>query len=371
MSVRRTKWTDRETGEEKEAWMVDVKFQHADGHVTRVRKVAPLQTRRGAEQFEHQIREQLLAGTWGKEVELPKAEVTFASFKERFLDFSRAHNKPSTVYAKEWVMRMHLDPAFSSMPLRRIGAAEVDGYTARKLKAGQSKKSIGNHLAVLRKLLNLAVEYGELDRAPRVRAPKAVKPEIVFLDFDEADRFIAAAAPEWKPLLVIALKTGLRLGELLALKWEDLDLKAGRLVVRRTLWHRQEGTPKGGRTREVPLSNEAIATLQAHRHLKGPYVFCDASGKRLSHSNVKKVVPQTCAKAGLGKRLTPHCLRHTFASHLVMSGVNLKTVQELLGHSTIEQTMQYAHLTPEVRREAVQVLDRGTQGQIEGRKQKS
>ncbi len=138
---------------------------------------------------------------------------------------------------------------------------------------------------------------------------------------------------------------------------KDLDLVAGRIVVRRTLWRDQEGTPKGGRTREVPLSDDAIATLKAHRHLKGPYVFCETNGARLTHSRVKDVVPWTCSKAGLAKRLTTHDLRHTFASHLVMRGVALKAVQELLGHATIDMTMRYAHLSPDVKRDAVRLLD--------------
>jgi integrase len=137
-----------------------------------------------------------------------------------------------------------------------------------------------------------------------------------------------------------------------------VDLTAGRLVVRRTLWHALEGTPKGGRSREVPLSDDAVATLQVHRHLRGPCVFCEVDGKRLNHNRVTAVVPRTCARAGLAKRLTTHDLRHTFASHLVMRGVALKAVQDLLGHATIDMTMRYEHLSPDVKRDAVQLLDR-------------
>lgn len=138
----------------------------------------------------------------------------------------------------------------------------------------------------------------------------------------------------------------------------SLILAARRRPVRRTLWRDQEGTPKGGRIREVPLSDDAVATLKVHRHLKGPYVFCEANGSRLTHGRVKDVVPGACKRARLAKRLTTHDLRHTFASHLVMRGVALKAVQELLGRATIDMTMRYAHLSPDVKRDAVQLLDR-------------
>ncbi len=98
--------------------------------------------------------------------------------------------------------------------------------------------------------------------------------------------------------------------------------------------------------------------MKAHRHLRGAYVFCLEDGSRLTHSIVKDVVPQACARAGLAKRVTWHGLRHSFASHLVMRGASLKAVQELLGHESIEMTLRYSHLTPDVRRSAVRLLDR-------------
>jgi integrase len=371
MSVRLRKWKGKD-GKVLEHWAIDVKVAMPGRRPQRVRDFSPVNTRRGALQYERQVRDAILAGTLGKEV---KEVPTLESFQSRFLDYSEVNNKPSTVYAKRWVLRTHLVPAFGKRRLDTIGPADVETYKARKLKDGQAAKSVNNHLTILRKLLNLAAEWGELPHAPRVKQLRVAHGDFQFLSFEETERFVRAAATEWKAFVVTALKTGLRVGELLALKWEDLDLVAGRLLVRRTLWHDQEGTPKGGRTREVPLSNEAIATLKAHRHLKGDYVFCETNGKRLTHSRVKSVVPSTCKKAGLAKRLTTHDLRHTFASHLVMRGVALKAVQELLGHATMEMTMRYAHLSPEVKREAVQVLDRPVPGNfgahvghMEGRK---
>lgn len=277
------------------------------------------------------------------------------------MTYSRTNNKPSTVYAKEWVLEVHLVPFFGAMKLDAIGPAQIEKYKAGKLADGLLKKSINNHLTALRKLLNLAVEWGVIDKAPKVRSFNEKHDylgEDEYLNFEEADRFLRAAAPEWRTFLVVALKTGLRVGELLALQWQDVDLVAGHLVVRRTLWNGQEGPPKGGRNHKVPLSDTALATLKAHRHLRGPHVFCDEAGNRLSHSMVKDVAPSTCVRAKLSKRITTHGLRHTFASHLVMRGASLKAVQELLGHEGIEMTLRYSHLTPGVKREAVQLLDR-------------
>ncbi len=353
MSVRLRKWKDKE-GRVQEVYVVDIKFKHASGKLERVRVVSPVQTRRAAEQYERQVRDQLLNGTFRKEqIEVP----TLEEFKERFLTYSANNNKPSQLYAKECTLKNHLLPALGKTRLDRIGFPQAEQYKAQKLKSKLSPKTVNNHLAILRKLLAVAVEWGALQYIPRIKLLRVPKPEFRFLSFEEAERLVASAESEWAPMLTIALKTGMRIGELLALQWEDVDLVTGRVVVRRTLWNGQEGTPKGGRNREVPLSEVAIAVLKKHRHLRSHYVFCHADGSRLTHSEVKGVVEKTVRRAGIPQHLTWHSLRHSFASHLVMRGVPLKAVQELLGHATIDMTMRYAHLSPHINKDAVKLLD--------------
>ncbi len=342
-------------------WEYHLKLVLPNGEFFEERKKSPVNGKVNTQRFAEERAAHAIRASVAPAAAAKKEVPTVSEFQEQFMTYSRTNNKPSTVYAKEWILEVHLVPFFGAMKLDAIGLAEIEKYKAGKLADGLLKKSINNHLTALRKLLNLAVEWNVIDKAPKVRGfneKHDYVSEDEYLTFEEADRFLRAAAPEWRTFLVVALKTGLRVGELLALQWQDVDLVAAHLIVRRTLWNGQEGPPKGGRNRKVPLSDVALAALKAHRHLRGPYGFCDETGKRLSHSMVKDVVPSTCTRAKLSKRITTHGLRHTFASHLVMRGASLKAVQELLGHESIEMTLRYSHLTPDVKRDAVRLLDR-------------
>ena len=353
MSVRRQKRRDRE-GAEREFWFVDFVFEHADGRKERVRKVSPVQTRRGAEQYERELRQALLDGSRKERREAPR----FVAFVEEYLTtHAEPNNKYSTVISKKSIFKHHLLPAFGRYKLDEITLRDIEGYKARKLATGLSPKSVNNHLTILRKTLSVAVDWELLSHVPKVKWMRGPAPEFDFLDFGESERFLEAADPEWRPMFTLAVRTGLRIGELRALRWDDVDLVAGRLVVRRTVWRGHVGTPKSGRNREMPLSDDALKGLKAQRHLRGELVFCAEGGRELQENECKWPLWRACKRAGL-RRIGWHALRHTFASHLVMRGVPLKAVQELLGHATIEMTMRYSHLSPDVRRSAVQMLDR-------------
>jgi integrase len=117
------------------------------------------------------------------------------------------------------------------------------------------------------------------------------------------------------------------------------------------------GTPKNGRSREVPLSDDAVAALRSlPSRFPGGQVFAQPDGRMLTKGECKHPLWRACRKAGL-RQVGWHVLRHSFASHLAMRGVAIKAIQELLGHGTLEMTMRYAHLSPDVRRDAVRLLD--------------
>ena len=368
MSIRRRTWTDPVAGKSVDAWFVDVKFQPLVGKEKRIRKVSPVQTKRGAEQYEQQIRQALLDGTYGKKPKEVTEQPRLAVFAKEFIDtYAKANNKPSEVQSKQTILKMHLVPEMGTLKLNEIGQRKIETYKARKLESGLSPKTVNNHLTVLRRLLSLAVEWEQLDHLPPFKWLRVPEQKFDFLDFEEAERLLAGADEQWRPMILVGLKAGLRLGELIGLRWEDVDLVAGRIMVRRAIARGIAGTPKNGRTREIPMSDELLRALKAHRHLRGELVFCDAMGRLLTKEECRHPLWRACKRAGL-RLLGWHALRHTFASHLVMRGAPLKAVQELLGHSTIEMTMRYTHLSPDVRKDAVRLLDRRAVGAQGGHK---
>ncbi len=171
------------------------------------------------------------------------------------------------------------------------------------------------------------------------------------------ERIIRAADGQWRAMCIIAVRAGLRLGELRALRWDDVDLLTGKLTVHRAAWKMIVGTPKSGHAREIALTNEANQALSQMDPSRSPFVFCAEDGTMLTKESCKWPLWRASKNAGLDRLIGWHVLRHTFASHLVMRGAPLKAVQELLGHADIKVTMRYAHLTPSSRGEAIGLLD--------------
>jgi integrase len=342
-------------------WFYRKRVKLPDGKRVEITGTPSRNTKDAAEQMERAHVDRVLRG---EPDAVQKKEVPrLAEFEKEFVRvYAMTNNKPSEVASKIATLKHHLVPAFGHLGLDQIGIRQIEEFKASQLNRKPplrplDPKTVNNHLTCLRRLLTVAVEWELIDHVPPIKWLKTPESKFDFLSFEECERLITAADDEWRPMITVAAKTGMRLGELLALEWDDVDLIAGRLVVRHAVARGIIGTPKNGRTREIPLSKEALAAFKAHRHLRGSLVFCNGEGGLLKKEGCKWPLWRACKRAGL-RRIGWHCLRHTFASHLVMRGAPIKAVQELLGHATIEMTMRYSHLSPDVRRDAVGLLDR-------------
>jgi integrase len=301
-----------------------------------------------------------------RRVEAPPArEDTVADFAKKFLELSEADSKYSAFTTTRSAMRYHVLPALGAMPLSSVTFAVLEDFklalikkTGRKTGKPLAPKTVNNVLDVTLRMLRHAHRRGLVEAVPELPMLKMEHQDFDFLTFEEAPRLVAAAAGEWRTMILVAWKTGLRQGELLGLRWEDVDLVAGVLRVRQALVRERITTPKSRKPREVGLTGEVVTALKAHRHLRGELVFSQPDGTPWSNNKAWRPLESACKRAGM-RRIGWHVLRHTFASHLVMRGVGIKTVQELLGHATIQMTMRYAHLSPDMKLAAVHVLDDG------------
>lgn len=296
----------------------------------------------------------------------PGATPFVRDYVKTYLEHCALDNKPSTHQTKVGQFERHIVPELGGLRLGEIDASHIADLKLalrreRTVWLGDRSvrvrplgaKSINNVLSMVRDMLTSAGKHVPV--IPRIEWLAVPEQDFDFLTFDEARKILRAARGEWAVMICVALRCGLRQGELLGLQWSDIDLAKGQLRVKRTVYRGKVGSPKGGRWREVAMSDDAIRALGSQPR-RGEWVFCTPSGKRLTENMCRKPLAAIVKRAGL-RHLSWHVLRHSFASHLAMRGVPLRHIQELMGHSTITMTERYAHLAPAVTRDAVKLLD--------------
>jgi integrase len=291
---------------------------------------------------------------------------TLAAFAPIYLASARLTNALSSMESKEGILARYLVPRLGDLRLDQIDYAVIEDLKVALSETRNARikrevqmldpKTVNNMLTALGHLLQVARKRGLVAAVPEITRIKAPLPEWDFLTFEEAERLIAHADGMWRTMIIVALRTGLRRGELRALRWEDVDLVRGRLRVVQNYVRGQTKAPKSGKPREVPLSCAARDALAGHRHTRGERVFCDGQGRPLTTGLMASQLERACRHAGL-RVIGWHVLRHTFASHLVMRGVAIRAVQDLMGHASIVITQRYAHLAPHVVQDAVRLLD--------------
>ena len=294
-------------------------------------------------------------------------------------DSVRGSVRKSTYDRNESTVRVHLIPALGKKKLKTLTAQDLAHFYRSKLDADQSPASVHKMHVTLHKALKQAVRWGYMTKNPAddVDPPKVITKEVHPLTREEAKRLLSTVQGDrLEALYVVALHTGLRQGELLALKWDDLDLQARRLQVRRTLT--KDGgkltvgptkTAKGRRT--VKLTKDAVEALRGHltRQLaeidglgdtfeENGLVFCTGKGTLINPTNLRKrSLAPLLVRAGL-PHMNFHQLRHTAATILLLKNVNPKIVSEMLGHATIAMTLDtYSHVLPNMQDSAVEAME--------------
>jgi integrase len=311
---------------------------------------------------------------------LPSEQLKVGRYLEGWLHQIRPAVRPGTWRRYEQLLRLQVLPTMGALPLPRLSASHLQRLYADCLTSGYSPNTVRLLHSVLRRAMKQALHWGLVARnvvslatppreQRRVITPLSAAQARAFLEVARSDRFHA--------LYVLALTTGMRRGELLAVRWQDMDLARGALQVRHTLLRTPTGfhlaEPKTARARRrIALSPMAVSALRTHRIMQAEgrlrvgslwvdqgLVFPTRLGTPMEASNLLTLsFRPLLATAGLPS-IRFHDLRHTAATLLLLGGVHPKVVSELLGHSSIRITLDiYSHVLPDMQEQAVGAMER-------------
>jgi integrase len=305
---------------------------------------------------------------------------TLGQYLETWLETVKSQIRPSSWRRYSDLVRVHPIPALGKTVLSKLTAQQVQLFYTRKVNSGLSPTTVHHIHGMLHRALKDALRLGLVQRnvTEMVNAPRREHHEMATLSEEQSRQLLdAVAGDRFEALYVLALTTGMRQGELLALRWQDVDLEGATLQVRINV---QEAggkyilaEPKTSYSRRrIALSQLAVAAVRAHRIEQNKerlalgavwdtsldLVFPNAIGGVMIPDNLaKRSFKRYLAKAGLPP-IRFHDLRHTAATLLLSRGINPKVLCEMLGHANISITLRvYAHVTPHMQQGAADVMD--------------
>jgi integrase len=339
----------------KNTWWVDFMFNYI-----RHRKRSPENSRTGALAYEATLRQKIARGEpIERAAHEAQQEQTFERFAQKwFEDYVVPNNKYSEQRTKKYLLNAFLIPFFGKMQIDQITAHDIERYKAHEGRNGVTNKTLKNRLTVLSKCLTTAYEWLELGtQPPKIKWPKCAPSRTDYLSAEECELLLSHSEGVIYEMLLTALRTGMRQGELKGLQWSSIDWQNQSLAVRhsRCDYRKELGSPKSNRERHIPLDIDVYEMLHKRKKSTG-YVFIDTDKEPFDDKRLNRRLTTICKKAGL-RKITWHILRHTFASQLAMRGVPMTTVQQLMGHSNITTTMRYAHVAPSTLRIAIEMLN--------------
>jgi integrase len=314
-----------------------------------VRRSTGTPDKRLADAILSKIKTEIIEGRYFNILEEQKR--TFNELMDRFKE-EHVPKKASQRSYHGYIKRLR--PFFGPMTLAEITPRVIVQYKNKRYADKVSPATINRELAVMKKAFNLARKEWEWCRdnpVSRVSLEKENNQRDRWLTHEEEERLLAACLPWVKQIVVFALNTGMRMGEILALTWAGADLFRRTVTVFRS---------KNGERRTIPVNHTVLELLKEKargRSLDQDLVFCSQAGTMVDHNNLRRAFRAAMGKAKIAD-FHFHDLRHTFATRLTQGGIDLYKVQRLLGHKSPIMTQRYAHHYPESLRDGVDYLDR-------------
>jgi len=233
---------------------------------------------------------------------------------------------------------------------KQVGYSEVSGFAAQRHRQGRKSRTIQRELSSIRSFYQFLIRNALVAKNPalEVSAPKSDRPLPKTCDAETIDRLLSvhddSDGLQVRDVAIFELiySSGLRLAELINIDLDDIDLPQQQLVV----------TGKGNKTRHLPIGSKAVSAVKRWLKLRPDFtrdsqqsaLFLSKQGKRISPRNVQSRLNRLIQRQALDQHLSPHTLRHSFATHMLESSSDLRAVQELLGHVNIATTQVYTHL---------------------------
>ncbi|MCU0643488.1 MAG: site-specific integrase [bacterium] len=282
------------------------------------------------------------------------SQILFQDYANEFLRWAKIHRKPKSFLRYQTSVNQ-LIPYFGKIKLASISKKDIERYKANRI-AQVSGSTINRDLACLKKMYNNAISDGIVEINPVIGVEFFKEPRRSpnFLSDDEAVKLIEACDTDAiKTFVILGLNTGMRLNELLSLKWDDVNLDDRLIVLKDT---------KNNKEDSIPLNDTALEQLQQQNRIS-EYVVCKSDGSK--YQNIRKSWIRVLKKANL-RKLSPHALRHTFATMLVREGADLMAVKELGRWSNLKLVERYAHVANDHRTRVISKLDNKFQGDTNG-----
>ncbi len=300
------------------------------------------------------------------EVKIAKGELGFTpkdnsleKLFDEFLRYSKTNHSPNTYERYRGILdnfKAYLAKYPYINKISHLNPKFFEDYKGHRKSVKAGDKTVNIELQLLRGMFNLAKKWGYCANNPSdgvtfFRITQEREPR--FLSKEECEILLKNCGEELYPIFFTFLNTGMRRGELLNLEWRDVDFQRKRIKIR----VKENWEPKTSE-RDIPMNDKLIEVLKKHKEKsRGNFVFTNKRGEQIDKNKLRDKLIKITEKCGFPDVTKLHSLRHTFASHLVMSGVDLPTVKKLMGHSDIETTMIYSHLADEHVDKAVERLN--------------